>query len=103
MRGSGIGRGRLQRRDAEARSIRRIKGFRVRDFGVCKGDWRAEGAASLEATGVSGEEKPTQAEMPVPQKSKAPSWVTRGLHSENGGGRGLTARDAVCVELIITV
>jgi hypothetical protein len=25
------------------------------------------------------------------QKLKAPSWVTRGLHSEEDGGRGLTA------------
>ena len=30
------------------------------------------------------------------KKLKAPSWVTRGLHSEGGGGRGLTALDAVC-------
>src|ERR1019366_5257774 len=30
------------------------------------------------------------------QKIKAPSWVTRGPHSEGGGGRGLTAWDAVC-------
>src|ERR1035438_1289923 len=27
----------------------------------------------------------------IRQKLKAPSWVTRGLHSEGGGGRGLTA------------
>jgi len=40
--------------------------------------------------------------LQIVKKSKAPSWVTRGLHSENGGGRGLTARDAVCVDLIIT-
>ena len=33
----------------------------------------------------------------------APSWVTRGLHSENGGRRGLTAKDAVCIEFIIAV
>src|ERR1035438_7180836 len=30
------------------------------------------------------------------QKVMAPSWVTRGLHSEGGGGRGLTAWNAVC-------
>src|SRR5450759_4943694 len=30
------------------------------------------------------------------KKIKAPSWVTRGLYSEGGGGRGLTAWDAVC-------
>jgi hypothetical protein len=33
----------------------------------------------------------------------APSWETRGLHSESGGGRGLTAWDAVCVDSIITI
>ena len=37
------------------------------------------------------------------KKAVAPSWVTRGLHSESGGGRGLAARDAVCVELIVAV
>ena len=43
-----------------------------------------EGARTPEVRGVG-----------VP-KIKAPSWVTRGLHSEGGGGRGLTAWDAVC-------
>ena len=30
------------------------------------------------------------------QKVKGPELGTRGLHSEGGGGRGLTAWDAVC-------
>jgi hypothetical protein len=37
------------------------------------------------------------------KKVVAPSWVSRGLHSESGGGRGLTARDAVCVESILAI
>src|ERR1035441_3670087 len=48
-------------------------------FLILRGHWTAE---------VGG--------VGVPQKIKAPSWVTRGLHSEGGGGRGLTAWDAVC-------
>ena len=44
---------------------------------------------------VDGEKKP--------KKVMAPSWVTRGLHSESGGGRGLTAWDAVCIDLILLV
>jgi hypothetical protein len=38
------------------------------------------------------------------EKIKAPSWEARGLHSEGlGGGRGLTAWDAVCVDSIIAI
>jgi hypothetical protein len=37
------------------------------------------------------------------KKVMAPSWVSRGLHSESGGGRGLTARDAVCVGLRLAI
>ena len=36
-------------------------------------------------------------------KSYGPELGTRGLHSEGGGGRGLTARDAVCVDSILSV
>ena len=37
------------------------------------------------------------------KKSNGPELGTRGLHSESGGGRGLTAWDAVCVDLILAI
>ena len=37
------------------------------------------------------------------QKVNGPGLGTRGLHSESGGGRGLTAWDAVCIDLIMAI
>jgi hypothetical protein len=37
------------------------------------------------------------------KKGNGPELGTRGLHSESGGGRGLTAWDAVCVDLILAI
>jgi len=37
------------------------------------------------------------------RRTKALGWESQGLHSEGGGGRGLTARDAVCIDLILAV
>ena len=37
------------------------------------------------------------------EESNGPELGTRGLHSESGGGRGLTAWDAVCVDSILTI
>jgi hypothetical protein len=42
-------------------------------------------------------------EKKTDKRVMAPSWVSRGLHSESGGGRGLTARDAVCVGLRLAI
>jgi hypothetical protein len=38
-----------------------------------------------------------------PENDDGPELGTRGLHSESGGGRGLTAWDAVCVVLILAI
>jgi hypothetical protein len=45
---------------------------------------------------LSAEKKTGKMPQVVSKKVKAPGWITRGLHSEGGGGRGLTAWDAVC-------
>src|SRR6478752_2300853 len=37
------------------------------------------------------------------KKVKAPSWVSRGRTQRGGGGRGLAAWDAVCIDSIILV
>jgi hypothetical protein len=35
-------------------------------------------------------------------KIKGPGWVTGAMHSEIGGGRGLAARDAVCIDFNVS-